>query len=153
MSTVKKSASWLVHIVALCGLVWASGCGDGQPEKPFDARDYQGKVDTTLPPHSQQRQEALRRLLNALQEGVGDKAALGIFAPEIDYREKFSEFFAGHKRLVRWEFSGKPDRDNVAVTLFFDDLDSGPVDPDKLVSVDRVYVVSSAGRRFAVSRK
>lgn len=154
--TIRGLPGATVAIVGLAcaSLPWLAGCGGSQPDKMFDVRELQGKVDTTLPASAQERQEALRRLLNGLQEGAGDKAALAIYAPGIDFRESFPAFFDGHKRLVRWDFVGKPNRDEIAVSLFFDDIDSGPVDPKQLRQSDRTYVVSTtAGRRFAISRK
>jgi hypothetical protein len=138
----------------LGSVLWAGGCGGDQPEKPFDARMLSGQGGhACCSPILNSVRNAPRRSRNCVQEGrAGDKAALGIFAPDIDYREAFADFFAGHKRLVRWEFLGKPERDNVAVSLFFDDLDSGPVNLDKLVQVDRCLTWSSCRGPSLASR-
>lgn len=134
-------------------LLFAAGCGKSGPVEVFDVRKLQGKVDASLPLEAQAKQEALRRLLNGLQEGIGEKAALDIFVPGVDYQERFEDFYDGAKRLVRWEFNGPPNRDEVPVVLFFDDLESGPLDPTKERRTERVYVVEGTGPRFTISRR
>lgn len=129
------------------------GCGGSNKNEVFDVRTLQGKVDAGLPAEAQAKQDALRRLLNGLQEGIGEKSALEIFVPGIDYHENFERFFDGHKRLTRWEFNGPPVRDEVPVVLHFDDLDNGPINPTGEIRVERVYLVSRSGTRFSISRK
>lgn len=129
------------------------GCGGAPKNEVFDIRTLQGKVDANLPRDAQAKQEILRRLLNGLQEGIGDQGALNLFVPGVEYREDFARFYDGNKRLVRWDFNGPPVRDELPVVLFFDDVESGPVDPAKEKRVERVYLVSGGGSRYYVSRK
>ena len=125
---------------------WRSGAGSG-------AATLQGRVDTTLPAELQAKQQAVRRLLNGLQEGVGDAAGLAIYAPGIVYREKFEDFFNGAGQLARWEFSGRPQGNEVPVVLYFDDQNSGLVNPENVRREERVYLVSGSGQQYTISRK
>ena len=143
----------LLLLAILAVMLAGLGCGGASTVEVFDIRTLQGKVDTTLPRDAQAKQEILRRLLNGLQEGIGDQGALNLFVPGVEYREDFARFYDGSKRLVRWDFSGPPVRDEVPVVLFFDDIESGPVDPAKEKRVERVYLVSGGGSRYYVSRK
>lgn len=130
----------------------ATLAGCGEPVKPVTLLDLQGKVDATLPPDAQAKQEALRRLLNGLQEGIGDTTALRLFVPGINYRESFTTFFEG-KRLARWEFSGQPQGNQIAVVLYFDDKNGGPIDPQQERRVERTYIVTGSGSNYVISRK
>ena len=155
MITTRKFAmpSRTVATVFLLGAFALTGCGGATSDQVFDARRLQGTVDTALPPETQAKQEALRRLLNGLQDGIGEKGALNLFVPGVDYLENFDAFYDGHKRLVRWEFNGQPTRDDIPVLLCFDDVESGPIDPAKEKRVERVYVVSRSGQRYAIARR
>lgn len=146
----RKTWLWIA-----CGwLAVAVGCGESSSSaQPFDPTSLQGKVDGTLSPELQAKQEAVRRLLNALQEGAGDTQTLQVMAPGINFQEKFPDFYEpGTKRLTRWEFGGAPNGREVPVVLYFDELDSGPIDPEKEKRIERVYVLSGSGNQFSIGR-
>jgi hypothetical protein len=143
----------LIAISFLVVLPLAIGCGGGASGEVYHPEAFQGKVDTSLPSELQVRQEVLRRLLHGLQEGIGEVAALRIFVPGVDYRESFEQFYEGQKRLIRWDFNGRPNGNDVPVVLYFDNKESGPVSPETERRVERVYQVSGYGQRFAISRK
>lgn len=144
---------YLIAILFGLTLPLAAGCGGAASGEVYRATAYQGKVNTALPPAQQVNQEVLRRLLNGLQEGIGEPAGLRIFVPGVDYRETFEQFFEGQKRLVRWDFNGVPNGNDVPVVLSFDDKDSGPFHPAAERRVERVYTVLGYGQQFAVSRR
>jgi hypothetical protein len=131
----------------------AAGCGGGAAGEVYRPETFQGQVDTSLPQDLQAKQEALRRLLNGLQEGFGEAAALRIFLPDVDFRESFEQFFAGQKRLVRWDFHGVPQGNDVPVVLYFDDKDAGPASQETERREERVYSVAFSGRRATIARR
>ena len=145
---MKRALSLLLLMLAA-----AADCGRGEAGQVQEPQHVQGRVDTTLPAELQAKQRAVRRLLNGLQEGVGDAAGLAIYSPGIVYREKFEDFFNGAGQLARWEFNGRPQGNEVPVVLYFDDQNSGLVNPENVRREERVYLVSGSGQQYTISRK
>lgn len=146
-----------IALLLLAGTVplAAAGCGGSSTAKDFsfDPATFQGTIDPSLPQPLQDKQYTVQRLLNGMREGIGEIAALRLFVPGVDFREPFDAFYEGHKRLVRWEFGGPPSGNEVPVVLYFDEKESGVIDPDELVRVERVYVVSGGGQYSTVARR
>ena len=143
----------IIAFLVISSLPLAIGCGGRVSGEVYRAEAFQGKVNTSLPAEQQARQVALRKLLNGLQEGMGETAALRIFLPDVNFRESFEQFFEGQKRLVRWDFNGVPNGKEVPVVLVFDDKDSGPVNAAAERRVERVYLVSASGRQATIARR
>lgn len=131
----------------------AAGCSHDKAAEAAATSAARGTVDESLPPALRAKQQTVAKLLNTIQEGVGDTAGLRIYAPNLAFREPFGNFFAGRKRLVRWQFNGPPDKDSVPVSLWFDDQELGPNLPAPTTQDDRVYVVTIAGRQAAITRR
>lgn len=143
----------LLSISFILALPFVLGCGNGQvpPDKVYRPDLLQGQVDASLPAPLQAKQQALRRLLAGLQEGIGDSHALREFVPGITFRESFDRFYEGAERLARWEFNGAPKNNEVPVALYLVDTPDGGAKAER--RVERVYLVSGGGRQFTVARK
>ena len=112
-------------------LPFAAGCSRTSADTVYRPEAYQGHRRCFIAARATAKQQAIWRLLNALQEGIGETIALRSFVPGVDFRESFEKFYEGAGRLVRWEFNGRPKGNEVPVVLYFDDQTSGPVDPEK----------------------
>lgn len=143
---------FLLAVAALAAMA-CIGCSSGASAEAYNPANFQGTIDKSLPPDQQARQAAVQKLLNAMREGVADPGGLSLYAPGITLRERFDSFYGASKRLVRWDFNGPPRGGEVPVVLYFDDKDSGPVDPSAERKEERVYVVSGSGNRFSISRR
>jgi hypothetical protein len=147
---MKKTLASLSLAFAVAAIV---GCSTTTADTIYKPEAQQGVVDQSLPSELRDKQQSLFRLLNALQDGIGETIALRSFVPGVDFRESFEKFYDGTKRFVRWEFNGQPKGNEVPVVLYFDDRESGPVDPQKLQRIERTYVVTGSGQQVAITRK
>ena len=122
------------------------------PDKVYRPEAFQGKVDTSLKPDQQAKQEAVRRLFAGLQEGFSEEA-LPEFVPGIQFGETYDKFMEGAEKLARWEFAGAPQGNDVRVVLFLQDPPQagGDLPPER--RVERTYLVSGGGKNFRITRK
>lgn len=120
---------------------------------PLVGVSMQGEVDTNLPPVSQAKQQIIRRLFIAANDGATDAATLKLYEPTINFKESEAEFLEGHAWLARWEFNGPVKGDEVPVILYFSDVAFHVGDPSEHVPSERVYLVKQSGARATVTRK
>lgn len=138
---------WL--LLAVVGAL-VTGCST-QPAFVAAPESLIGVVDDALPADKKAKQQVVIRFLRAIQEGVGDAEQLQLVAPGIRYSGSFTGILQGHARIARWEFDGAPDGNRVAVKLYFDDLQGGPIDPAKLQEARAAFVLSKAGNAWQVA--
>jgi hypothetical protein len=140
-------------LLLLLSLAAIGGCSQSSAQTTFTAASYQGKVDTTLSAELQAKQQALRKFLNAVLEGVGDAGGLAIYAPGIDFRAKYEDLNGTSGRLVRWDFNGRPSGNDVPVVLVYVDPATGLVTPENERKVEKTFAVVRGGNRFSISPK
>ncbi|WP_254512998.1 hypothetical protein [Anatilimnocola floriformis] len=143
--------TYLALFIVIAGLTTLAGCG-GQTAAQSHVEPAQGQVDTSLTPYQQSQQRGLLLFLNAVQEGATDPQSLSLLAP-VDFRDSFPTFFGAQQRLLRWNFNGTPQGNEVPVTLILDNQASGVADPANEVRESRIYYVIPAGQRFTIARK
>ncbi len=142
---------WMLLLVSSAPFV--AGCGSASAQQDAQPRSFQGQVDTSLPADKQARQQALKKFLNAVMEGVGDAGGLSIYAPGVDFRGRYEDFNGTSGRLVRWEFNGQPSGNDVPVVLFFADQTTGLVTSENEKRAEKIFAVSPAGSRFSITQK
>jgi hypothetical protein len=131
-----------------------AGCGGGAAEQVGDGQGLNNQVDKSLPQEQQAKQAAVRRLLDALVEGVGDQSGLAIYAPGIDLRASCEDIRKGTAgQLIGWEFKGQPIGNRVPVVLYYAEQQFGRVDWDNSPRKDRDFEVATNGARFSISPK
>jgi hypothetical protein len=131
-----------------------AGCGSSvPPDKVYRPEAFQGKVDASLSPELQAKQNALRRFLAGIQEGIGDQQSLREFVPGINVRENFEQLVDSPARLVRWEFNGQPKGSEVPVVLYLVDDPNAKASASNERRVERTYLVSGGGRQVTIARK
>ncbi len=154
LRTAKSLKNWFPLSIwcslALACVFTTPGCQRG--EAHFEPRELEGTVDTSLPKPLQAKQEVLARWLRGMQQGIGEIAGLRLMVPGVDMKESFDQFYNQHKRLVRWEFNGKPVGVEVPVILYFDDVESGVYDERTLHREERVYAANNTGNRWTIAR-
>lgn len=140
----------LTRFPSILMLAAAVGCGENEipPEEAYTP--VSGDVDTSLPPDLQEKQQALKSILDALSvEGV-DLDQLLDQNPNLRFNESSEEFYErGGINLDGWEFNGKPVGNDLPVVLYLN-LDS--TGRNKL-KVERVYTVTGSRGRFTITRK
>ncbi|MBI1901675.1 MAG: hypothetical protein HYS13_11275 [Planctomycetia bacterium] len=122
------------------------GCSSEQPIPPdqaYDPAKVQGQVDKTLPADDQERQAALKSVLDQLQEGNDFES---LFLPGVTYEESESSFLEGAIGVASWSFDGRPSGIDVPVVLQMT-MDSGELKERK-----RVYRVAGSSGGYTVSR-
>jgi len=130
-------------------LAFISGCSVNR-SGPDDSPGGPGTtIDTSLPPETQRKQQIIHDLLVNLQEGfpAGQIAAV---VPGVKFEESQSDFLEGNPYLSKWRFNGKPNGNEIPVTLYFVSPESG--DPEVRKS-ERTYLVTGKEGRFRVTRK
>jgi hypothetical protein len=113
------------------------------PDQAYDPAKVQGQVDTTLPHADQERQAALKSVLDQLQEGRDFES---LFLQNVTYEESESSFLEGAIGVESWAFDGRPNGTDVPVVLRMK-TDSGDVKQRK-----RVYRVAGSSGAYAISR-
>ena len=126
------------------------GCGETvvPPEEAFDPEQVAGAVDPDLPETLRAKQEAVSRLLVAIQ-AFEPIDFFGPDHPELMFRESSESFYDGTLTLAQWDFDGPPEGDDVPVVLIFDKDQSG----SNRQEVRRVYRVTKLAGRFVIERK
>lgn len=111
-----------------------------------------GAVNEALSDSDRGRQSALFKVLVAFQEGVSEPEDLLFSAGNVEFLEGIPAFLDGKVRLVRWDFVGAPQDEELTVKLLFDGATSGPIeDPTATVQM-RKYRVVDNGRGYAITR-
>jgi hypothetical protein len=134
---------YLIALSFLLAVPASVGCSRSSSAAQAD-RLY-GRVDTSLPPELQAKQEAVRKLFVGLQTGT---IVTGVTA-----RGRFEKLLDDVTRAVRWEFDGVPHGNEVPVVLYFQAPADGKDGSKTEQPVKRVYFVSGSGDRFTVARK
>ena len=140
----------LIRFPSILLLAAAVGCGEKEipPEEAYTP--VSGDVDTSLSPELQQKQQALKSILDALSVEGLDLDQLPEQYPGLRFNESAEEFYERSGiNLDGWEFNGKPVGNDLPVVLYLN-LDSTG---RKKLKVERVYTVTGSRGRFTISRK
>jgi hypothetical protein len=133
----------VVALSLILALPLAVGCSRGHAAGPSDTAN--GKVDTSLPPEQQAKQEAVRKMFIGFQTGT--------LVPGVAIQGRSEQILNEATRTTSWEFNGPPKGDEVPVVLHFDDKGGGPTNPKNPKKVDRVFLVTGGGDLFKITRK
>jgi hypothetical protein len=133
----------LAAFVAILILPLAAGCSRGQAAGPSDT--VNGKVDTSLPPEQQAKQEAVRKMFVGFQTGT--------LVPGVAIQGRSEQIFNEATRTTSWEFNGPPKGNEVPVVLHFDDKAGSPGNPKAPKKLERVFLVTGGGDLFKIARK
>ncbi|MBN1908291.1 MAG: hypothetical protein JW818_01005 [Pirellulales bacterium] len=127
------------------GLVLVTGCDPSHapPEKADSPRNFQGKVDTSLPAQQQAKQQAIITALTALQRDSHFRGARGVRV-----QESPEVFLDGALDLLRWDFDGSPNGNDVPVRLWLQE----PGSPATEREVRRTYRVVPQGNTMVITR-
>jgi hypothetical protein len=139
-------------LILTASLLTASGCGEATipPEDAYDPEEVAGKVDPGLPSGLQAKQEALRKVLAELQQGV-EIEFLSDYLDDVRFMETSEGFLEGALDLERWDFNGKPTGNDVPVVLFL--AKENPDGTRREVRVERVYTVTGVPGGYFIRRK
>jgi len=134
----------------LGSLIFMPGCGQStvDPEDAYKPEQFQGVVDTGLPPPARAKQQALKAILDSVHELVGFDE-LPYTHPGIRFAESRETFFEGTLGLHGWRFDGPPVGDDVPVLLQLYEDSAG----ERIREVKRVYTVTDARGRVDIRRK
>lgn len=135
-------------LFAAC-LIVVAGCGQPAPERIYDPQEASGQVDTSLPPSLQEKQAALKQVLDKLAIQRVDPEYLSEHLPNIRFKETNDSFREGTLGLARWDFDGQPKGSDIPVVLYMET--ENPDNPEK--AIKRVYRVSGGGNAFTITRK
>jgi hypothetical protein len=127
-------------LVLLCAGCSSSGV---TPEQTYDPAKLQGQVDTKLPLDAQERQTALRSVLEQIQRGTDWE---NLYHPGVTFSETDTAFFEGNIGLESWAFDGAPSGMDVPVTLQLRN------NKDELVMKKRRYRVFGTTGDFSVEQ-
>lgn len=133
--------------VVLLACVFLSAC-TAEPPPPPKPQELRGEVDKTLPPAQQEKQRILKRILDELQSRT-HYTAIQQYHADVQVTESLESYMEGTLGLARWNFNGKPDKDDVPVVLFM--MEDLPNDPER--RVERVYTVTGSPGKYTISRK
>jgi hypothetical protein len=154
MMTKMATIRMLATLLFVLPIAISAGCGLGAAQQAGDEQLLKNQVDKTLSGDQQGKQDAVRRLLNALVEGVGDESGLAIYAPGIDLRAKIDDVGKGPGgELIGWEFKGQPTDNRVPVVLYFAEKRNTRVNREQSPHVERVFEVARNGDRFSIAPK
>ncbi len=128
-------------------LTVSSGCRKSEPEEIFAPENWQGEINTELPKETQAQQDAIIRLLGAIQ-------LVGIEhyhwdCPDIKFNVSFAEFFEDAVGIHKWEWSGEPSKNGFPVRLFLEKDD--PTEEKTIAK--RIFTVTRRGRSFLIEMK
>lgn len=129
--------------------VISAGCGPAFTEHAtgFDAAQFGGTIDDSLPASERERREVVRRFLLGIVAGE-DIALIEKWLPGVEFRESQAAFFNGHLLLRRWDFARSPRPGAIAVTLEF-----VPADDAVTTSVEqRAYDVTGRSGAWVIRR-
>ncbi len=136
-------------LLALLMLLVGQGCGGKSESQVIPSGQNLRLVDETLSVELQQKQRAVQKLLNAWVEGAGDSDALSIYAPGVDYRGQWPDFSGATGMLVSWGFNGTPQKNEVPVTLIYEELG----DASGRRQETAMFVVTGTAARVRIERK
>ena len=125
------------------------GCGGGEIEV-YEPEKFCGEVDASLPVDDQARQEAVQSFLETVRRGVAFEY-LGDYVPDGVLAESQEEFFNGTHALMRWDFEGPPNGDDVPLVMTF--LTDKPGSDDEETEERRTYTLSKSRKGYAMKRK
>ena len=128
-----------------------AACGS-QKTDVKDGNQLKGTIATNLTNEEKVLESVMGRLLRAFQGGVRDADDLAFTAWDIELNGGVPGFYEGHKRLYRWDFVGAPKGNAIAVSLVFDEQESGSLDKKTQKTEERVYAVQRSGTGFSVKR-
>jgi hypothetical protein len=132
----------IVLAVALL-LPLAGGCGRASAVAQSD--NTSGRVDTSLPPEHQAKQEAVRKMLRGFQTGT--------LVPGVAVQGRTGQILDDASKATSWEFAGPPKGDEVPVVFHFDKQGSSPASSKNPKQVERVFLVTGGGDLFKITRK
>jgi hypothetical protein len=129
-------------------LLLAVGCGSQSSEPHGSIQEFQGQVDTSLPPEQQQRQAALKKVLDEIWRGTlpGEvESQLAGLKVNIDT----AAFYGKAIGVEKWGFKGPPDGEfqTAAITFKYEDLVQRKID---LKVEDRMFRITGAPGNFVV---
>lgn len=137
------------HLMMFCVLAACYGCGGDQAAQPvYDPTEYQGEVDTSLPPELQEKQEALKRVFDELQRRTGYDSLPDVL-PDYRLTETRESFFGNTLALEKWDFNGRPSGNDVPVVVQL--LEDTP--EESLRKEERVYTVTGSMGKYVIQRK
>jgi hypothetical protein len=135
-----------IAIVLIAG-VFLCGCSaEAPPRRKLE--ELRGDVDTTLPPAQQEKQKVIKRIFDELQSRT-HYTALKQYHADVRMIEPLESYMEGTLGMSRWNFNGKPEKDDVPVVLFM--LEDKPDNPER--RVERVYTVTGSPGNYTISRK
>ncbi|MEE8451153.1 MAG: hypothetical protein V3R99_04530 [Thermoguttaceae bacterium] len=145
------SKSFYVSSIALLLVLATLGCGESEvpPEEVYDPANYEGTVDTNLPPGAQAKQTALKEVFGLIQHEFIEVEDVSNLTVGIEFVETEDQFLEGTLSLRSWEFNGAPTGDDVPVVMTFEDESA----EDGKRTVERVYKVSGGPGRHTISRE
>lgn len=133
----------LIALSLVLAVPFLSGCGRNSDARQADTA--YGKVDASLSPELQAKQEVVRKVLFGLQTGV--------LVPGVAIQGRIEPLLDDVGRASRWSFDGSPKGNEVPVVLHFDAKAGGSGAAKAEQQAKRVYVVSGNGDRWNVARK
>lgn len=109
----------MVRVVCMSALAACIlGCGTRSSQPPITVTQMRGEVDISLPADQQQKQRAVKQVLDEIWRGTAI-ADLEKNISGVRFDATRETFFGDNLGISRWSFVGPPEGDIVVVSLTF----------------------------------